>query len=389
MEAMRNRLLAQQLGLATPKKDAPEDTPRTPENRPQIRPWRTEARVKMLPVQSTPEPQTRGAAFDLFGSPVGHRTPQRRLPGHMPDGIPARSPIRSPDRRALFQSGTPGQDRVSAKERDEQLQAMLSGIVNVSDHVDMSRATIDGLKCRLLPHQVQGVEWLKRRELGDSKGGILADDMGLGKTVQILALMISHPCAASIQVAGDAKTTLIVAPLAVIQQWESEAAEKSGNRLRVLIHHGSSRAKTAEILMQADVVVTTFATLTSEYTEYLAAGQESESDSEPDSPQSKREAAIAIARSKAKKASKKSKHPLFDVFWLRIVLDEAQNIKNHRAKGTNACCTLKAHTRWCLSGTPLQNNALEIYSLIHFLRIPPFCDMEHFVDKIDEPLKST
>ncbi|WFD33295.1 ABC-type xenobiotic transporter [Malassezia cuniculi] len=391
MEAMRNRLLAQQLGLASPARaEKSNDTPETPKSstdKPQIRPWRTEARVKMLPIQvATPDGKsTRGPAFDLFGSPVGHRTPIRRLPGHMPDG----TPMKPADRGKVFNSGTPTRDRISAKEREEQLQAMLEGMVNVGDHVDMSKAHIDGLKCRLLPHQIQGVEWMKSRELGDGKGGILADDMGLGKTVQMLALTVSHPNAASIGVPGDAKTTLIIAPLAVIQQWESEAADKTGNRLKVHIHHGNQRAKNAHTLMQADLVVTTYATLTSEYSEYLKVASGSDSESEPESPRSKREAAIAAAREKAKQAAKRSKSPLFDVHWLRVVLDEAQNIKNHRAKGTNACCTLKAHTRWCLSGTPLQNNAMEIYSLIHFLRIQPFSDIAHFTSKIDEPLRST
>ena len=386
MEAMRNRLLAQQLGTSPARADRePPRTPQTPDNRPSVRPWRTEARVKMLPHQTPDASSTGGPKFDLFGSPVGQRTPARRLPGHMPDG----TPLKTPDRRKLFSSGTPTSDRVSAKERDEQLSAMLQGMVHVSDSADMSKAHVEGLKCTLLPHQVQGVEWMKARELGEGKGGVLADDMGLGKTVQMLALIVSHPHAASVGAKGDAKSTLIVAPLAVIQQWEAEAADKTGNRLRVHVHHGSQRASTGEALARADLVVTTYATLTSEYAEYLKTASESSSESEPDSPQSKREAAVAAARARARRMAKRTKCPLFEVQWLRIVLDEAQNIKNHRAKGTNACCTLRAHTRWCLSGTPLQNNAMEIYSLIHFLRILPFSDMAHFIDKIDQPLRST
>ena len=82
--------------------------------------------------------------------------------------------------------------------------------------------------------------------------------------------------------------------------------------------------------------------------------------------------------------------PLFDGFWLRVVLDEAQNIKNHRTKSALASFTLgrKSHSKWCLSGTPIQNNAYELYSMIHFMGIPPFNEYPHFKDKIGEPLKS-
>ncbi len=82
--------------------------------------------------------------------------------------------------------------------------------------------------------------------------------------------------------------------------------------------------------------------------------------------------------------------PLFEAPWLRIVLDEAQNIKNHKAKCSRACFLLAANSvsRWCLTGTPLQNDAYEMFSLVHFLRIQPFDEFQHFKEKIGEPLKS-
>lgn len=71
--------------------------------------------------------------------------------------------------------------------------------------------------------------------------------------------------------------------------------------------------------------------------------------------------------------------------------DEAQNIKNHRAKCSLACFSLsiRATSKWCLTGTPIQNNAYEMFSLIHFLRVAPFDNYGHFKEKIGEPLKST
>lgn len=70
--------------------------------------------------------------------------------------------------------------------------------------------------------------------------------------------------------------------------------------------------------------------------------------------------------------------------------DEAHNIKNYRAKSSQACyeLSLNAASRWCLTGTPLQNNVLELFSLMHFLRAAPFDDLSHFREKIDDPLKS-
>lgn len=77
--------------------------------------------------------------------------------------------------------------------------------------------------------------------------------------------------------------------------------------------------------------------------------------------------------------------------WLRVILDEAHNIKNHKTKQAQACFAMgdRAHSRWCLTGTPLQNNAYEMYSLIHFLAIPPFDNHSVFKEKIGEPLQSS
>lgn len=86
-----------------------------------------------------------------------------------------------------------------------------------------------------------------------------------------------------------------------------------------------------------------------------------------------------------------SPYPLFELDWLRVVLDEAQNVKNHRTKGSEAVCLIgqRAEARWCLSGTPIQNNVMELYALLKFLRTPPFDDLKLFKEKIATPLQST
>ncbi|PWZ01262.1 P-loop containing nucleoside triphosphate hydrolase protein [Testicularia cyperi] len=337
---------------------------------------------------------------------------------------------------------------IDAETRDKQLLDMVNNMVSVPDlpAKQQSQIVIPGLKCSLLTHQVQGVTWMKERERGAAKGGILADDMGLGKTVQTLALLLSNrpglkdstidltdPTNDGLgkkgRKAGKAKsqspspqpelesqslpmrsrlttkTTLIVAPLAVIRQWEREVSEKTDAGLKVYVYHGARRVKTAAAFAKYDIVITTYTTAASEYKHWIAnaidaaeperniddsldaGGLDTDSDSASDDFR-------GTSKSKTKKkpvAKKPVATPLFDFDWLRIVLDEAQNIKNRKAKCSLACFRLsqRSVSRWCLTGTPIQNDAYEMHSLVHFLRIPPFDDYEHFKDKIGEPLKST
>lgn len=234
---------------------------------------------------------------------------------------------------------------------------------------------IDGLKCRLLPHQIDGLAWMTDKEIGKRKkngllpkGGILADDMGLGKTIQSVALILTNPRPTDAEIEADKKLkmstkmgkgTLVVAPLALIRQWESEINTKvaSSHSLKVLVHHGPSRTKRAADLKKYDVVITTYQILASEH-----AG----STSGPDGP----------------------KLGCFGVHWYRIMLDEAHTVKNRNAKSTQACYALQSHYRWCLTGTPMQNNLDELQSLIKFLRIKPYCELGPWKEQITNPMKN-
>ncbi|KAF7718275.1 Uncharacterized protein PECH_002096 [Penicillium ucsense] len=245
---------------------------------------------------------------------------------------------------------------------------------------DDDDGVVEGLKVTLLPHQVEGVKWMCDKETGKRttkgifpKGGILADDMGLGKTVQAIALMLRHKKSenehseeSDTNEKGEdeepaptvrlSKSTLVVAPLALIKQWESEIQDKveRANRLRVCLYHGANRTKTSQDLPSYDVVITTYGTLTSEFG--------------------------TAAADKAKKSG------VFANYWYRIILDEAHTIKNRNAKATQAACALDAKYRWCLTGTPMQNNLDELQSLIKFLRIKPYNDLAHWRDQISRPL---
>jgi SNF2 family DNA or RNA helicase len=274
--------------------------------------------------------------------------------------------------------------RSRRKRKEEETNALLGKLegLNVeeekmavtSDDEDEEEddGTVEGIKVKLLPHQVEGVEWMTGRELGTSKkgrvpkGGILADDMGLGKTLQSVALIITNPKPTDDTVitkrklpSGLEKTTLVVAPLALIRQWEAEIKDKvlTSHALRVCVHHGPQRTKRFQDLKKFDVVITTYQILVSEF---------GNSSTDADG----------------------LKVGCFGLHWYRVILDEAHTIKNRNAKATQACYALRSEYRWCLTGTPMQNNLDELQSLIKFLRIKPYDDLREWKDQIDRPMKN-
>ena len=237
---------------------------------------------------------------------------------------------------------------------------------------DEDDGTVEGIKVKLLPHQVEGLDWMRGRELGTGKkgkvpkGGILADDMGLGKTLQSISLILTNPKPAVDDeefdkrklTTGLEKTTLVVAPLALIRQWELEIKEKVEklHQLKVCVHHGPQRTKRFQDLKIYDVVITTYQILVSEF-----------------GSSSNEEMGIKVG--------------CFGLHWYRVILDEAHTIKNRNAKATQACYALRSEYRWCLTGTPMQNNLDELQSLIKFLRIKPYDDLREWKDQIDRPMK--
>jgi DNA repair protein RAD16 len=107
----------------------------------------------------------------------------------------------------------------------------------------------DGLSLRLLPFQLEGLDWLLKQEQQDRfSGGILADEMGMGKTIQTIALLLAEP---------RGKPNLVIAPTVALMQWKSEIETHTNNGLSVCLYYGANRSVTAKDLKNYDVVLTT------------------------------------------------------------------------------------------------------------------------------------
>ncbi|XP_072991541.1 helicase-like transcription factor CHR28 isoform X3 [Typha latifolia] len=208
---------------------------------------------------------------------------------------------------------------------------------------------------------------------------------------------------ASSHMTKPAAGTLVVCPASVLKQWACELGEKvtESGRLSVLVYHGGSRTKNPSDLAKYDVVVTTYTIVTNEVPKQATAADDEAEHKNLDkyglcsefSPNKKRKP-VSNSHSKAKKKGKKLKDSNFDynsgplarVRWFRVVLDEAQTIKNHRTQVAKACCGLRAKRRWCLSGTPIQNAIDDLYSYFRFLKYDPYAVYSSFCASIKYPI---
>lgn len=257
----------------------------------------------------------------------------------------------------------------------ESLRGLLNEIRPDEEYAEGMEKTPADMLVPLLKHQRIGLAWMKAREASQTKGGILADDMGLGKTVQALAIMMRNRSQDQ-----KCKTNLVVTPVSLLRQWEQEASTKLRPQagFSCFIYHQTNRAKTFAELQQYDMVLVSFNTLASEWKKHyaLALGE------------LRRRKSAALPALDAGGESYRS--PFFGAGakFYRIVLDEAQNIKNKRTNASRSVATLEAVYRWCLSGTPIQNRIDELYPQLRFLRVAPYCDERRFQTEIAAPVKS-
>ncbi len=185
----------------------------------------------------------------------------------------------------------------------------------------------DQLQGNLRDYQKRGLSWLHYLEnLG--LNGCLADDMGLGKTVQVIARLVQEREMAAAAGVKQVPPTLLIAPTSVVGNWYHELY-KFAPHLTVVVHHGSDRTKDTKefkaLCRQHDVIITSF----------------------------------TLARKDTKL--------LTGITWHRIVLDEAQNIKNPKTAQTKAILKLNANHRLALTGTPVENRLLDLWSIFNFL----------------------
>ncbi|BDB59891.1 MAG: DEAD/DEAH box helicase [Rhodococcus sp. (in: high G+C Gram-positive bacteria)] len=177
-----------------------------------------------------------------------------------------------------------------------------------------------GLNAELRPYQQRGLDWLAfMSRLG--LGAVLADDMGLGKTIQVLALL-AHERESNLRKAP----TLLVCPMSVVGNWQREA-ERFVPDLRVHVHHGAQRLSGPALAAAAadhDLVVTTYA---------------------------------IAARDVAQLAT---------LTWQRVVLDEAQHVKNTATAQSRATRAVPAAHRIALTGTPVENRLEELRAILDF-----------------------
>ncbi|XP_039049742.1 helicase-like transcription factor CHR28 isoform X1 [Hibiscus syriacus] len=202
--------------------------------------------------------------------------------------------------------------------------------------------------------------------------------------------------------------TLIVCPTSVLRQWAEELHNKvtSKAHLSVLVYHGSNRTKDPFELATYDVVLTTYSIVSMEVPKQPPVHGEDdekgkwESDhasSSMDFPPSRKRKSPSSSNKKGVNYKKgvdellldSVSRPLAKVGWFRIVLDEAQSIKNHRTQVARACWGLRAKRRWCLSGTPIQNAIDDLYSYFRFLRYEPYAVYKSFCSSIKIPISKS
>lgn len=194
-----------------------------------------------------------------------------------------------------------------------------------------------GFKGKLRPYQKAGYNWM--RFLAEySFGGCLADDMGLGKTVQTLALLQSQKSE------GAILTSLLVMPTSLIYNWQIEASKFTPN-LKVLIYSGTQRDKNPENFAKYDLVITSY----------------------------------GITRIDLE---------ILNTFYFNyVILDESQAIKNPDSIIAKSVGKLKSRHRLILTGTPLENSTMDLWSQLSFVNPGLLGTQKYFKNEFQLPIE--
>ncbi len=199
------------------------------------------------------------------------------------------------------------------------------------------QALPEALKGELRPYQYEGYNWLHfLKEYGF--GGCLADDMGLGKTIQALSLLLAE------KANGNEAPSLIVCPTSVVFNWMNEI-KRFAPDLRALRQTGTERQRLEVNYDDYDVVLTSYGTLRQD---------------------------IVFLK---------------DVEFNYVILDESQYIKNPLSQTAKATKLLRARRRLALTGTPIENNTIELWSLFSFLNPGLLGSLNYFKNAFAKPIE--
>jgi len=180
-------------------------------------------------------------------------------------------------------------------------------------------------------YQAEGVRWcIEREKIEDGEkiegtqdyccGGIIADEMGLGKTIMMIGTILEN----------FKMPTLIILPVFLIDQWYQHIYRATGHK--ALVYHGQiKKVLDKEMLKKIPIILTTYGTILSDA---------------------------------------RNNRIIQEIYWERVICDEAHHMRNRRAQITNAVTSLNRKITWLISGTPIQNHINDLYSLLEILKIP-------------------
>ncbi|KKY27098.1 putative dna repair protein rad5 [Phaeomoniella chlamydospora] len=284
---------------------------------------------------------------------------------------------------AQANAGQPAIPKFTATRRDQALSELIASIPNnkrgelTSDRQAIHDATrkfsttrsiksdgqggwkLRGLASSLFHHQLLGAGWMRDCENRSERphGGIVADEMGFGKSLMSIANIMDDLDAAR---ASSNKTTLIVVTPALTEQWIAEFKKHIEPKSvpRILKYGAGSRIESTDLLGDLrgyDCIVTTYQEVMKSY---------------PDQGPPHSLTTEKAMNEWWKQHFLDNAGPLHKIRFRRVVLDEAQAIKNPSGKTSKAVRALTGHYKWCITGTPIQNRVEELFAYFDFLKAP-------------------